>query len=200
MDGPGRCQVTRRTVRGVLTQLVRRRRLESRWVVGIDGFPGAGKSSLASAVGADLGLPAFRLDDFLDDEDPIGRRYMDVLRWDLLRGAVRARHGRGLILEGVLLLDVAERLALSLDCLIYVKRLLRGGAWRDGVVYDPTDPRSPSLGLQIGAYHLERRPDLIAQVVYERVDRAATVRRASPPRSSQARHVPLRRARASPRW
>ena len=81
----------------------------------IDGLPGAGKSSLAASLSALLSIRAVHLDDYLAREC---NGFTDYLRYeDLQRALLR----RPVIVEGVCMLDVLDRLDLRPDQFIYLQ-------------------------------------------------------------------------------
>jgi hypothetical protein len=81
----------------------------------IDGLPGAGKSTLAASLSALLTIRAVHLDDYLAHEC-VG--FTDYLRYeDLQRALLR----RPVIVEGVCMLDVLDRLTLRPDQFVYLQ-------------------------------------------------------------------------------
>ncbi|KAA0675731.1 hypothetical protein [Roseomonas genomospecies 6] len=107
-------------------------------LIGIDGRPGAGKSSLASWLAWQLGAPAIHLDLFLvPDRVPPEWRLDDLSRavQGRLRGFAREeRRGRPLVVEGILLLDVLEAIGLEPDLLVHV---VKEGHDTDGAALGP---------------------------------------------------------------
>lgn len=97
-------------------------------VIGVDGNDGSGKSVLATSLVARLQWSFISLDDFLHKNLDA---YVANLDYEALSRVVSSV-SRPLIIEGVCLLEVSERLELKLDRLIYVKRLGPGGLWTDG--------------------------------------------------------------------
>jgi uridine kinase len=83
----------------------------------IDGADGWGKSSLASWLAWQLGMPAVQLDLYLTSLDPI--------RWlttDLQRVvARRLNRDRPLIVDGILALDALDQINREADFLVFVK-------------------------------------------------------------------------------
>lgn len=96
-------------------------------LVGIDGMDGSGKSSLASLLSKQLGWLHINLDDYL--EKNMGR-YVECVHYDEVRNILKKAE-ESIIIEGVCLLAVLERLERSLDLLIYVKRVAHYGRWYD---------------------------------------------------------------------
>jgi hypothetical protein len=84
-------------------------------LIAIDGKPGVGKTTFAAHLSALLTIRAVHLDDYLR-RNRIG--FTDFLRYEDLRRSLR---GRPVIVEGVCMLDVLDRLALRPDSFIYVQ-------------------------------------------------------------------------------
>jgi len=96
-------------------------------VVGIDGIDGTGKSTLAASLTEELGCSHINLDDHIDKNQG---KYVNHIHYtvvqEIINGAVLP-----IIIEGVCLLAITERLQLNLDTLIYIKRISSYGSWRD---------------------------------------------------------------------
>src|SRR5580704_19648810 len=86
-------------------------------LVAIDGADGIGKSSLASWLAWQLGMPAIQLDLYLTGLEPI-----QWLSGDLAR-VVSRRLDRGcpVIVDGVLVLDALDQIGRKADFLVYVE-------------------------------------------------------------------------------
>ena len=90
-------------------------RLSEASLIALDGLPGAGKSTLAIRLSADLGVKSVHLDDYLVRN---GVGYTDYLEYGEIR---RALSVRPVIVEGVCMLDVLDRMGLRPDQLIYLR-------------------------------------------------------------------------------
>jgi len=113
----------------------------------IDGADGCGKSSLASWLAWQLGMPAVQLDLYLTNLHP-----MQWLTSELARVVNhRIDSNRPVIVDGVCALDVIDQIKRKADFLVFV----RGG--------DETSALAP----QILAYQSRRRPDQLAQFTLE---------------------------------
>lgn len=101
-----------------------------RFLVGIDGRDGSGKSPLARFLAWQMGMPSIETDLLLETSQQ-GFTY----REDDLRRLIEARLGnnRPVIVEGVSLLKILEKLGLQPNYLIYVENQSFDGssAWQD---------------------------------------------------------------------
>lgn len=127
-------------------------------LVGFDGEGGAGKSSAASWLAWQLGMPSLHLDLFL--ARPVHEGPMTWRIDDLDRCIAALGDHRPLIVEGVLLLDAFMRIrARKLDYLVYVEntRLTTNSScrpWDD----DIKDTREFSLENQVARYFARANP------------------------------------------
>ncbi|MGI0011097.1 MAG: hypothetical protein ACREAE_06840 [Nitrosopumilaceae archaeon] len=160
-------------------------------VVGIDGKDGVGKSTLAVALANELELELVELDKHLTKNQG---GYVDYIRYpvldEILRNAKRLQIS--VIVEGICLIKVLERLMLKPDILIYVKRVMPDGFWYDSYYCEPNEKPeellksikesnekahqlfgSPSkqddLKFRIIEYHQEYKPTEMADYFFERV-------------------------------
>ncbi len=107
----------------------------ARPVIGIDGADRSGKTFLATEIGTAMNLSVVSVDDLIQKERG---NYVEHVRQAELEAALGSGE-TGVIVEGVCLLDVLGRLALSADCLVYVKRCDADGFWyEDGDYDDPS--------------------------------------------------------------
>jgi uridine kinase len=113
----------------------------------IDGADGCGKSSLASWLAWQLGMPAVQLDLYLTALHPI-----QWLTPELARVVNhRIDNNRPVIVDGVCALDAVDQIQRKADFLVF----LRGG------------DEGSSLAPQILAYRSRRRPDQLAHFTLE---------------------------------
>jgi uridine kinase len=96
-------------------------------LTGVDGIDGSGKSWLASQLSKELAWLHINLDNYLDKN--LGR-YVNHVHYDAVRRELD-KAKEPIIIEGVCLLAVLERLQRRLDTFIYVKRVSHYGSWRD---------------------------------------------------------------------
>lgn len=90
-------------------------------VIAVDGVPGGGKSTLARRIADALGFRCVHLDDFLE---PHRGTFLANLDYARLR---RALAEPPLVVEGVCVLSVLERLGVDRDALVFVEGERPGG-------------------------------------------------------------------------
>lgn len=152
-------------------------------LIGIDGPPGVGKSVLAKALARDLAIERISLDSYLTRE---GLGYLEKLDFHQLGSDLLERRPvpKSRVLDGVLLLEVLERLELSPDILVYLRLISRSGAVRDIGLLDPTiteeeliqktermpggESAAAALDRDIARYHKRCRPHERADFLFDR--------------------------------
>ena len=116
-------------------------------LIAVDGVDGVGKSSLASWLGWQLGMPTVHLDFYVIRES-------SPLRWmtDELARMIGTRLdiGRPVIVEGIRILDALDQIKRSPDFLIYVR-----GADRH------------SFSRELSEYRMRQKPEVRAQFSLE---------------------------------
>lgn len=150
--------------------------VERACVIAIDGVDGAGKSTVAVRLAESLNCgTALDVDSFLEREQ---EKYVGALRIDLLRQQVQQRDGGPVVLAGICMREVLDRIGLQADLHVYVKRMAVWG-WADedeveGLQIDEIERLLGSenaLKRELKAYHSRFKPHLRADVTYERLDR-----------------------------
>lgn len=121
-------------------------------LIAIDGLPGAGKSTLASSLAERLRIRTVHLDDFIDPECT---GFTDDLRYEDLRSALVQRP---LIVEGVCMRDVLDRLSLSPTRFVYLQ----------APIADRHLDRTHPLVREVRAYTDRRHPVQRADLVLTR--------------------------------
>jgi uridine kinase len=124
-------------------------------LIGIDGRDGEGKTSAATWLAWQLGMPAIHLDLFVErtkDEGP--------LRWrtDDLANCVKTRRAKPILIEGVLLLDALLAIERTVDFLVFVQKLEPQRSRDRSQDDDLIDPREFSLTNQISRYFERCKP------------------------------------------
>lgn len=99
-----------------------------KFLIGVDGRDGAGKSTLARFLAWQMGMPAIETDLFLAEDELV----RDTCRLVQLINA-RFDKSRPVIVEGMLLLKNLESIGLKPDYLIYVENQSFDGSdkWQD---------------------------------------------------------------------
>jgi hypothetical protein len=103
--------------------------------IAIDGIHGAGKSTLARALHQALGGTLLSLDDFLHQNQGSFLAHLKVSELSDTLTASRVP----VVLEGICMLAALDRLRVTPDLLIYVKRIDRYGEWEEKDTGDPTE-------------------------------------------------------------
>jgi hypothetical protein len=142
-------------------------------LVAVEGFMGAGKTSLASALASSVGALAVHLDGFVAPGD-VTRPYVNRLNYAALASAIEASSASTSVVDGICLRDVLNRLGRTPDLYIYVKRISPAGIWHDGVDLEdfeagtwktPGEPYTSDM-----AYHSKVRPHEKATVEVHRAE------------------------------
>lgn len=107
-------------------------------IVGVDGKDGTGKSTLSNLISQELSIEIISLDEFLILKNG---EYVNSLNIDELRRKIHKLNCT-VIIEGVCLLEVAKRLGVTIDTLVYVKTMSPYGTWRHSEECDPIVPAS----------------------------------------------------------
>lgn len=142
--------------------------------VGIDGSYGIGKSTLAYCLACYLRVPVVSIDQFIFRD---GRPYVERIRpefKELCDHYVATR--RTFFIEGVCLLAVLKQIGLSIDILIYVRKLNSLGEWCESELYNAAESVTDwtnrisdlpdVLEKQVAQYHLQYMPFNKAHFVY----------------------------------
>jgi hypothetical protein len=140
-----------------LSDLAHLIRAEAPGLIAIDGYQGAGKSTLARKLERQLGIRCVHLDSFLV---PNRGTFVQSLRLPELSGALQEHP---VLIEGVCLLTVMKHLRVKPDMFVYIKTAEPhpGTALGTGPFAD-----------EVRSYHRQCRPIDIADVVYTASDPA----------------------------
>jgi len=160
-------------------------------VIGIDGKDGVGKSTLAITLADELDLELIEIDKYLIKNQG---GYVDYIKYpildEILRNAQKLQ--KSVIIEGICLIEVLERLMVKPDILIYVKRMMPNG-WYDSYYCEPNKnpeallknikesnekahklfgsppPQQDDLRFSIIEYHQEYKPTEKADYFFEHI-------------------------------
>lgn len=110
-----------------ITQISTRLKSGKFRLIGIDGKEGSGKSTLASQLVKIFGFCHINLDLYLDKNRG---GFVEHIRYDLLQAELKYLT-KPIIIEGVCLLAVLQKLNRVHDMLIYVKRMDDKNTWDD---------------------------------------------------------------------
>lgn len=104
-------------------------------IISIDGKDGIGKSTLAKMISVQLGFCHIELDKFLVEKK---NHYVDSIRYDELLKALSpsTKNGTIVIIDGICVLSVIDRLGLQPNHKIYVKKTTPEGFWYDQHDFD----------------------------------------------------------------
>ena len=139
-------------------------------VVGIDGFDGTGKTTLAFALAEKLGGIRIGLDSYVD-KDRDADRYVGLLRLeDLQRDLKRlSDFFSHVVVDGVCLSEVFDELGCAPDYVVYVRKISPQGLWHDGLHledYEAGEPAGGWLAHSVYSYHRQYKPHLVATACY----------------------------------
>lgn len=141
-------------------------------LVGIDGFDGTRKTSLAFALAQKLGGIRVGLDCYID-KDRKADRYVGLLRLEDLQ---RDLNGLSccfshVVVDGVCLSEVFEQIGGAPDYIVYVKKLSPQGVWDHGFHLKDYEAGGEAsswswLDRSVYSYHSQWQPHLRATACY----------------------------------
>lgn len=167
-------------------------------LVSVDGKCGSGKSALADYIIKDTGFIHIDLDDdkYLH-QNKCG--YVEFIKYEILENdLIRLKNSKKVIIvNGICILKILDKIKIQPELKIYVKRLSLYGYWYDGNYFDYSRSAVEIIqeeeeanmrfieGTQVKEYeyrktilheliryHFEYKPDLTAQILYERLENA----------------------------
>lgn len=164
-------------------------------IISVDGVDGSGKTYLASRLAEALSDEHAEVDAFLDRNKG---GYIEHLRYNGLRQCIddHVHAGRSIVVDGVCIEWVWDRLLRVPTYRVYVKRMgVPGPYWKDEAdftqrtadevldraeqlaamqtnqwVATPYVAVVPPLEKEVIRYHYERKPQEIADIIYERIE------------------------------
>lgn len=146
-------------------------------LIGVDGFMGSGKSRLAMKLASELGGYRVSLDSYADPGSDKAH-YVDKLLLDYFVEDVDKlkRKFPCVVIEGICLLEVMERVKGIVDSLVYVKRISQQGLWHDGfhledyVTNKAIKENEEGLRTSEFDYHVAKVPHEKAELIFERTE------------------------------
>ena len=154
--------------------------LKSPSIISIDGVDGVGKSTLACKIAEELSLPHVEIDTFVQDQQG---GYIDYIDYDRLSERIgeSAIANQVIIVEGICVQEVLNKLSLNVHAKVYVKIIDNYGFWIDQIRFFPPDKSAEemiaerkakrfSLGHveDIIRYHYTFKPHENADYIFER--------------------------------
>ncbi|MBV7258986.1 AAA family ATPase [Erythrobacter crassostreae] len=137
-------------------------------IVGIDGWTGVGKTTLAKNLAKEMGGSFYDLDCALTLNQ---NKYVSALQTSKISRALTERQ-RPLMIAGICLLEVLEIVGAHLDAHVYVKRMSSWG-WADedeltGQYFEVPGASGEAVRREMRAYHRKWQPHLLADIEYYR--------------------------------
>ncbi len=170
--------------RDLISALTKQTQTSSVRIIGIDGASGVGKTTLAHQLQKEIGGVVISIDDFVEQHQ---QAYFSSIQWERLIASIETLRSstQFLILDGVSLVKVLERLAMKPDYLIYVRRVNEFGDWSDDWLCEEDRdlnatlaridrmekvPGTGNLDREIAEYHNKYKPLRKAQYVFDRTE------------------------------
>lgn len=145
-------------------------------LMAIDGAPGSGKSTLSVQLVQALDAHKVELDDFLI---PDQGEFFGALRMHDLAAALTSPPGR-IVVSDACIRKVLWHLHLKPDVLVYVKRIaiwrwadqdeIEGDQIKQISAVNGPNAEIPKLHFEVREYHQEFQPQIIADIVFERIE------------------------------
>jgi hypothetical protein len=144
-------------------------RFEGPAIIGIDGWTGAGKTTLGTALANLVGGSAYDLDVALT-HDLNG--YADAVRLDEVAEALKQPDGL-LFVSGICLQQVLSDAARTASAQIYLKRMATWG-WADedelsGKLPEVVGASGEAVRQELRSYHAKWQPHLLADYEFQRL-------------------------------
>jgi hypothetical protein len=144
--------------------------VSSSCLVGIDGFDGTGKTTLAFQLARQLAGIRVGLDSYIDKETPADD-YVGLIRSEHLKRDIfnLVNLFPFVVVDGVCLLNALESVGVSPNRLVYVKKFSPQGLWHDGFHlenYIAGEPVDSWLAESVYGYHQAKQPHTKALICY----------------------------------
>lgn len=148
--------------------------------VAVEGFMRSGKSYLALELAASLQCSAIHTDDFVEPGE-VALHYVERLNASRLGAALSSAYASTgpVLVEGICLRDVLQRVGVVASVFVYVKRMAISGLWHDGLHLEDFESGDQSFSAEPQQsdfrYHVEQRPHERANYFVCRVEQAAAL-------------------------
>ena len=144
--------------------------ISGRGLLGIDGFHGAGKTTLAVTLAEKMGGIRVGLDSYVERSREADR-YVGLLRLEDLARDLNGLSQRFqcVVIEGVCLLEALAAVGVEPDRLLYVRKISAQGLWHDGFHledYSAGVPAGGWLAESVYSYHQQYQPHVRASLCY----------------------------------
>jgi hypothetical protein len=122
-------------------------------LVALDGYHGAGKSTLALDLSRHLNISVIHVDDYIE---PNTGTFIDAVDLQKIELSIEKYP---VLLDGVCILKLLELMGRKADAIIYVRSLKPKSG--------PTAIEDP-LAAEVTRYHREYNPEIMADIIYDR--------------------------------
>jgi hypothetical protein len=147
-------------------------------VVAVDGFDGAGKTTLARKISRHFSLPLLDTDSLLAGPEVLN--YVDRIDYERLRAAINSNES-GLIASGVFIQYILRKVEIVPSIKIYVKLISSNGLWHQGwnidsefydenQTLDGTMRLHSALSVDLVRYHRNVMPHVNSDLCYVRTE------------------------------
>jgi len=154
--------------------------LKSPIIVSVDGVDGVGKTTLACNIAKKMNFPCIEIDTFVQEQQGGFIDHIDYNRLsETIKQAIITNHL--IILEGICVLQVLQKLGLNSYAKVYVKVINNYGFWMDQIRLFPPDKSADEMiaerkakGFLLGhvediiRYHYTFKPHENADYIFER--------------------------------
>ena len=115
-------------------------------LISIDGRSGSGKTMLSTEITQQLNIEHINL----DDDDYLKKKqdeFVDAIKYGSLLSKIEVarKENKPILIEGICIIKILERIKVIPTFKIYVKKTIVGGFWLDGTDYDYTIPLENTL-------------------------------------------------------
>lgn len=143
-------------------------------IIGVEGFTGSGKSFLGKNLAERLNYEFLDLDSFIVIKDS-GLPYRSILDYESLANAMKKEK---IVVSGICLLEVLERIGMKPFIRIYVKEISDAGIWHEGVNLEeyfdkPEVLELREVHLSDAKYHMKYLPHTNSDFIFERAEQHA---------------------------